>query len=51
MHFTALPTDTVRASQADGPDIHGHTPERTISNGTGTPRRHCLCDVPKGEEC
>lgn len=50
MRFTALPTDIVRAFQQGEPDIHGQTPERAISDGAGTPCRHCLKNVPKGEE-
>ena len=48
MHYTALPTDTVRALQSGQPDAHGAPPERTVSDGTGTPCRHCLRDVPAG---
>jgi len=50
MKFTALPTDVVRALQAGGPDANGQTPERRQSDGSGTPCRHCLRDVPKGAE-
>lgn len=50
MQFVALPTDTVRALQAGGPDAHGHIPERAVSNGVGTPCRHCLKNVPEGAE-
>ena len=48
MHYTALPTDTVRALQSGQPDAYGAPPERTVSDGTGTPCRHCLSDVPAG---
>ena len=48
MHHTALPTDTVRALQSGQPDAHGAPPERAVSDGTGTPCRHCLRDVPAG---
>jgi hypothetical protein len=47
--FRALPTDTVRALQAGGPDAHGMPPERHISDGDGVPCRHCLTDVAAGE--
>ncbi len=50
MHYIALPTDTVRALQAGQPDAYGHKPERAISDGSGTPCRHCLRDVPQGKE-
>jgi hypothetical protein len=47
--FIALPTEDVRALQAGGPDAHGQTPERLISDGGGVPCRHCLTRVAKGE--
>lgn len=48
--FTALPTDQVRTLQSGGPDAYGAVPERAISDGGGNPCRHCLRDIPKGEE-
>ena len=48
--ITALPTDEVRALQAGGPDAYGATPERAVSIGTGNPCRHCLRNIPEGEE-
>lgn len=48
MRFSALPTDVVRTYQAGAPDAYGNAPEHAISDGNGTPCRHCLCDVPKG---
>lgn len=48
LHFTPIPTDIVRASQAGGPDANGQVPERGISDGTGNPCRHCLAMIPKG---
>lgn len=48
MQFTALPTPIVRALQSGGPDIHGQPAERSVSDGAGTPCRHCLRDVPAG---
>jgi hypothetical protein len=48
MHFHALPTETVRALQSGAPDAHGDPCERTVSDGIGTPCRHCLMDVPAG---
>ncbi|MCF6233079.1 MAG: DUF1203 domain-containing protein [Rhodobacteraceae bacterium] len=50
MTFTALPTPIVRAFQDGQPDAYGATPERAISDGGGNPCRHCLRQVPKGEE-
>lgn len=49
-HFTPLPTDQVRALQAGGPDAHGRTPERQISDGT-VGCRHCHQTIPKGQTC
>lgn len=48
--ITALDTETVTAWRAGQPDANGQTAERAISDGAGTPCRHCLRDVPKGEE-
>ncbi len=50
MHIHALPTDLVRDLQNGGTDAHGKTPERALSTGTGTPCRHCMKNVPEGEE-
>lgn len=49
-HYVALPTEIVRAYQAGGPDAFGNPPERAVSDGKGTPCRHCLRDVPEGEQ-
>ena len=48
--ITPMPTETVRALQAGGPDANGQTPERTVSDGTANPCRHCLQDIPEGHE-
>jgi len=48
IHFTPIPTATVRACQSGGPDANGQKPERHISDGTGNPCRHCLQPIPKG---
>lgn len=48
MRFTPIPTQTVRALQAGGPDANGHTPEHHTSDGGGNPCRHCLKMIPKG---
>ncbi|MGR3761001.1 DUF1203 domain-containing protein [Roseobacteraceae bacterium NS-SX3] len=50
MKITALPTETVRALQAGGPDAYGQPPERAISSGGGNPCRHCLRYIPEGKE-
>ncbi len=49
IRFLALPTDTVRALQAGGPDAYGNAPERRVSDGDGVPCRHCLSEVATGE--
>ena len=46
--FEGLPTNVARAYQGGGPDAHGAAPEHAISDGVGTPCRHCLRHVPKG---
>lgn len=48
--ITALPTDEVRALQAGHPDAYGATPERATSTGKGNPCRHCLQNIPEGDE-
>ncbi len=48
--ITALATSDVRVLQAGGPDAYGATPERAVSAGTGNPCRHCLQNIPEGEE-
>lgn len=47
--FKALPTESVRALQAGGPDAYGAIPERRISDGKGVPCRHCLKTVADGD--
>ena len=47
--FHALPTDDVRKLQAGQPDYYGQVPERAVSDGAGTPCRHCLSDTPEGD--
>lgn len=48
--ITALPTEIVRALQDGGPDAHGQTPERSVSDGGANPCRHCLKYIPAGAE-
>lgn len=50
IRFAPLPTETVRALQAGGPDAYGHRPERRTSDGAGVPCRHCLRQVPAGRD-
>ena len=48
IRFTPLLTETVRAYQSGAPDANGQVPERQMSDGDGTPCRHCLQNVPAG---
>ncbi|MEL6478608.1 MAG: DUF1203 domain-containing protein [Pseudomonadota bacterium] len=48
--IVGLETDIVRKLQAGGVDCHGQTPEKAVSDGQGKPCRHCLCEIPAGEE-
>lgn len=47
--FHALRSDDVRKLQAGLPDYYGQAPEHAVSDGVGTPCRHCLSDTPEGE--
>lgn len=49
IHIQALPTEIARGYQG-GVDAHGKPPERGISDGGRIPCRHCLGDIPSGEE-
>jgi hypothetical protein len=46
--YEGLPTDVARAYQAGAPDAYGNPPERAVSDGPGTPCRHCLRNIPAG---
>ena len=47
--YEAMSTDHVRALRRGDPDANGQPPERgAISDGRGTPCRHCLDQVPEG---
>lgn len=48
IRFTPIPTKTVRAYQAGGPDANGQMAEHGVSDGDGNPCRHCLKMIPKG---
>ncbi|MCK4861020.1 MAG: DUF1203 domain-containing protein [Rhodobacteraceae bacterium] len=48
--FHALPTADVRALQNGQFDFYGQPAERAVSDGAGTPCRHCLSDTPKGAQ-
>lgn len=48
LSFIAMSTAEARQFQSGGLDAYGLPPERKISDGTGVPCRHCLCDVGEG---
>ena len=48
--YKALPTERVRRIQNGGVDDQGQLPERVISDGKGNPCRHCLAEIPEGQE-
>lgn len=48
--YLGMPTETARAYQDGAADAYGHAPERAVSDGVGVPCRHCLRNVPAGEE-
>lgn len=48
IRFTPIPTQTVRAYQSGAPDANGQRPETQVSDGDGTPCRHCLQNIPAG---
>jgi hypothetical protein len=50
IRFITLPLETARAYRAGEPDANGQTPERRRSDGGGIPCRHCLREVPKGQD-
>lgn len=48
MRFVAIPTEVARHYQAGGVDANGQAPERKVSDGGGSPCRHCLRMIPEG---
>ena len=50
VRFTALDTDPVRRLQNGGTDANGQPCERATSSGDGTPCRHCLRLIEKGDD-
>ena len=50
IEFTAIPTSVARSYQAGGVDAYGNLPEQSISSGPGCPCRHCLKNIPQGNE-
>jgi hypothetical protein len=49
LKFVAMPSETARGFREGSLDAHGQPPERHVSDGSGTPCRHCLDDVAAGE--
>ncbi|MEM7508803.1 MAG: DUF1203 domain-containing protein [Pseudomonadota bacterium] len=50
LRYIPIDTETARAIRAGAPDANGQPAERAVSDGSGNPCRHCLCDIPEGEE-
>ena len=48
--FHPLPTATVEALRAGGPDANGLPAEKAVSDGAGMPCRHCLNNIPEGAD-
>ena len=49
IRFVGLETEDVRRLQSGGFDANGQRPERHVSDGSGTPCRHCLANIAEGE--
>lgn len=50
IRFTPIPTETVRALQTGGLDSYGMRADIATSTGAGVPCRHCLGQVPAGQD-
>lgn len=48
--YIALPTNEVDQLRTGKPDANDQQPEKSISDGNGNPCRHCLSEIPRGEE-
>ena len=48
--YKALPTDIVHRLRSGGTDAHGRVAERHPAPAGGAPCRHCLRDIPEGQE-
>lgn len=48
--FSGLPTRLAQSLRSGGKDAYGQTPERHTSDGIATPCRHCLRNIPAGED-
>ena len=46
--YTPYDPDWVANIRGGGPDAYGNPAETSISDGSGLPCRHCLCDIPRG---
>ncbi|MBG1231341.1 DUF1203 domain-containing protein [Aestuariivirga litoralis] len=49
IQFSAMPAEDAAHIWSGGTDAYGLAPEHRISDGQGTPCRHCLKDVAAGE--
>ncbi|HHZ08139.1 MAG TPA: DUF1203 domain-containing protein [Rhizobiales bacterium] len=49
IRYIGLPTGRVRQLQSGAPGDYGRVPERRISDGGGTPCRHCPAHIAAGE--
>ncbi len=50
IEFQPLPTDQVQTARRTRRDAHDQPVEVQMSQGAGTPCRHCLRQVPQGQE-
>ena len=50
LNFLPLMTEDVRRLQDGEADANGLIPEQQISDGGGNACRHCLTEIPEGEE-
>jgi hypothetical protein len=48
IRFIPIPTEHARALTQGGADAYGNPPERSQSDGSGNPCRHCLGFIAKG---
>jgi hypothetical protein len=48
--FVAMPGAIAEAFRTGAADANGRLPERMVSDGSGFPCRHCLADIPEGED-
>ncbi|SNR38402.1 DUF1203 domain-containing protein [Puniceibacterium sediminis] len=48
IQFAGMPSSDARAYQSGAADAYGRAPEHKVSDGLGSPCRHCLRHVPIG---